>query len=65
MFLSHAGHICVAKRVDLPHYQEVFSKFVLALEAYEDTMPVYLYMRSEDYSNHFMLVCCTTICGKD
>jgi hypothetical protein len=56
LFPSHVGHIYVAKRADLPHYQEVFSKFVLALEAYEDSMPVYLYMRGKDYSNHFMLV---------
>jgi hypothetical protein len=56
LFPSHVGHIYVAKRADLPHYQEVFSKFVLALKAYKDTMPVYLYMRGEDYSNHFMLV---------
>jgi hypothetical protein len=54
LFPSHVGHICVAKRANLPHYQEeVFSKFVLA---YEDTMPVYLYMCGKDYSNHFMLV---------
>jgi hypothetical protein len=56
LFPSHVGHIYVAKRADLPHYQEVFSKFVLALEAYDDSMPVYLYMRGKDYSNHFMLV---------
>jgi hypothetical protein len=56
LFPSRVGHIYVAKMADLPHYQEVFSKFVLALEAYEDSMPVYLYMRGEDYSNHFMLV---------
>ena len=55
LFPSHVGHIYVAKRADLPHYQEVFSNFVLALEAYEDTMPVYLYIRG-NYSNHFMLV---------
>jgi hypothetical protein len=54
---SHVGHIYVAQRANLPHYQEVFFKFVLgALEAYEDSMPVYLYMRGEDYSNDFMLV---------
>jgi hypothetical protein len=46
----------IAERGDLPHYQEVFSKFVLALERFDDTMSVYLYMRGEDYSNHFMLV---------
>jgi hypothetical protein len=46
----------IAERGDLPHYQEVFSKFVLALEWYDNQMPVYLYMRGEDYSNHFMLV---------
>ena len=46
----------IAKRADLPHYQEVFSKFLTALNCYEDDMPVYLYMKGKDYSNHFLLV---------
>jgi hypothetical protein len=56
IFPSDVGHMYIAERGDLPHYQEVFSKFVLALERYNNQMPVYLYMRGEDYSNHFMLV---------
>jgi hypothetical protein len=56
LFSSDVGHMYIDKRGDLPHYQEVFSKFVLALERFDNTMPVYLYMRGEDYSNHFMLV---------
>jgi hypothetical protein len=39
-----------------PHYQEVFSKFVLALETYDNRLSVFLDMRGEDYSNHFMTV---------
>jgi hypothetical protein len=46
----------IAERGNLPHYQEVFSKFVLALKRYDDRMPVYLDMRDKDYGNHFMLV---------
>jgi hypothetical protein len=56
LFPGDAGHIYVAKRADLPHYQEVFAKFALALEAYEDCMPVYLYLRGDDYMNHFLTV---------
>jgi hypothetical protein len=56
LFPSDVGHMYIVERGDLPHYQEVFSKFVLALERYDNQMPVYLYMRGEDYSNHFMLV---------
>ena len=56
LFPSDVGHMYIAERGDLPHYQEVFSKFVLALERYDNQMPVYLYLRGEDYSNHFMLV---------
>jgi hypothetical protein len=55
LFPSDVGHMYIAKRGDLPHYQEVFSKFVLALEWYDNQMHVYLYMRGEDHSNHFML----------
>ncbi len=54
LFPSDVGHMYIAKRGDLPHYQEVFSKFVLALEQFDNTMPVYLYMRGEDYSYHFI-----------
>jgi hypothetical protein len=56
LFPSDVGHMYIAERGNLPHYQEVFSKVVLALERYDNQMPVYLYMRGEDYSNHFMLV---------
>jgi hypothetical protein len=56
LFPSNVGHMYIAKRADLPHYQEVFSKFLTALDCYEDHMPVYLYMKGEDYSNHFLLV---------
>jgi hypothetical protein len=56
LFYSDVGHMYIAERGDLRHYQEVFSNFVLALEWFDDRMPVYLYMRGEDYSNHFMLV---------
>jgi hypothetical protein len=56
LFPSYVGPMYIAKRGHLPHHQEVFSKFVLALERFDDRMPVYLYMRGEDYSNHFMLV---------
>jgi hypothetical protein len=40
LFPSNVGHMHIAERGDLPHYQEVFSKFVLALGWYEDRMPV-------------------------
>jgi hypothetical protein len=65
LFLLLDGNTCPRFIVYFPvtlvtctstYYQEVFSKFVLALEWFEDTMPVYLYVRGEDYSNHFMLV---------
>ncbi len=56
LFPSDVGHIYIAERADLPHYQEVFSKFLAALDSYHDRMPVYLYMKGQDYSNHFMLV---------
>jgi menaquinone-dependent protoporphyrinogen IX oxidase len=56
LFPSNVGHMYIAKRGDLPHYQEVFSKFVRALKRYDNRMPVYVYMRGEDYSNHFMLL---------
>jgi hypothetical protein len=56
LFPSDVGHMYINKRGDLPHYQELISKFVLALERYDDRMPVYLFMRGEDYSNHFILV---------
>jgi hypothetical protein len=57
LFPSDVGHnMYIAERGDLPHYQEVFSKFVLALEQFDNTTPVYLYTRGEDYSYHFMLV---------
>ena len=56
LFPSDVGHIYIAKKADLPHYQEVFSKFVSALDCYDDDMPVYLYLKGQDYSNHFLLV---------
>jgi hypothetical protein len=52
-----AGHIYDSKQADLHHYQEVFAKFALALEAYDDGMPVYFYIRGDDYANHFLMVC--------
>jgi hypothetical protein len=42
---------------DLPHYQEVFSKFVSALESFDDVMVVYFYLPERDYKNHFLTVC--------
>jgi hypothetical protein len=59
LFPSVEGHFYVARRADLPHYQEVFSKFISALESYDDSMPVYLYMGSRNYRNHFLTVCNT------
>jgi hypothetical protein len=50
------GHIYVAERADLPHYQAVFAKFILALESYDGHMPVYLYTNGNDYDNHFLSV---------
>ncbi len=56
LFPSDIGHFYVARRADLPHYQEVFSKFIYALESYEDDMPVYIYLNGRDYNNHFLSV---------
>jgi hypothetical protein len=56
LFPSDVGHFYIARRADLPHYQEVFSKFVTALESYDDRLPVYLYMKDNDYKNHFLSV---------
>jgi hypothetical protein len=56
LFPSDIGHIYCAKRADLPHYQEVFSKFLLAFQAYDDRLSVYVYLKGEDYSNHFMTI---------
>jgi hypothetical protein len=39
LFPSDVGHMYIAKRGDIPHYQEVFSKLVLALERYDNQMP--------------------------
>jgi hypothetical protein len=33
LFLSYVGHMYISEKGDLPHYQVVFSKFVLALKA--------------------------------
>lgn len=57
LFPGEVGHIYVARRADLPHYQEVLSKFVAALEAYDgDKLSIFLYLRGEDYQNHFLTV---------
>jgi hypothetical protein len=41
LFPSDVGHMYIAKRANLPHYQEVFSNFLEALNSYHDWMPVY------------------------
>jgi hypothetical protein len=46
------GHFYVARRADLPHYQEVFSKFIYALESYKDDMPVYIYLNGHNTDHH-------------
>jgi hypothetical protein len=56
LFPSEAGHFYIARRADLPHYQEVFSKFVTALESFDDAMVVYLYLPERNYKNHFLTV---------
>jgi hypothetical protein len=57
LFPGELGHIYVARKADLPHYQEVFSKFVAALEAYNnDRLSIFLYLRGEDYQNFFLTV---------
>jgi hypothetical protein len=55
-FLSNIHHFYIARQADLPHYQEVFLKFVTALESYNDRMPVYLYMKDNDYNDHFLSI---------
>jgi hypothetical protein len=40
LFPSDVGRMYTAKRGDLPHYKEVFSKFVLALQRYDNQMHV-------------------------
>jgi hypothetical protein len=50
----------VAHQADLPHYQEVFSKFMSALEAYDEQLSIFLYLRGEDYKNHFLTLCNST-----
>jgi hypothetical protein len=56
LFWSDVGHIYITKRANLPHYQEVFSKFVAGLDCYDDDMPVYLYLKGQDHLDHFLLV---------
>ena len=55
-FPCREGHLYLAKRADVPHYQGVFSNFIAELERYEDDINVYLYLPKFDYDNHFLIV---------
>ena len=54
--LAGGGHLYLAKRADLPHYQGIFVDFVAELERYEGELKVYLYLPNYDYDNHFLIV---------
>lgn len=56
LFPSEQGHIYIARRADLPHYQEMFPRFLSTFEDYDDGIEVYVYLKGEDYGNHFMTV---------
>ena len=55
-FPSRRGHLYLAKRADLPHYQGIFAAFVEELEQYDGELKVFLYLPSYDYDNHFFIV---------
>jgi hypothetical protein len=57
LFPGKIGYIYVIRLADLPHYQEVFLKFVAALEAYDkQQLSIFLYLHGGDYQNHFLTV---------